>query len=130
MPAETAWGKEEWAQWWLALGGFDTAMDVDTDGWTPIMYAVQALGVGQNKPLSCMVSYGTVMYSARVALSNVNLAFACDFLRTALRCEVGVCWIDAVLVIKGLAEHMTEEAASSSPRARILYCIVMYCIVL
>ena len=32
----------EWARWWLQLGGFSSAEQLDVDGWTPLHHAVQS----------------------------------------------------------------------------------------
>ena len=31
-----------WARWWLELGGFSSAEEVDADGWTPLHHALQS----------------------------------------------------------------------------------------
>ena len=36
------WSSEQWAEWWLDIGGYGGAEEFDDDDWTPLHHAMQA----------------------------------------------------------------------------------------
>ena len=40
---ENAFSSQEWADWWLRIGGFRDANDRDANGWTPLHHAIDSM---------------------------------------------------------------------------------------
>jgi len=40
---ENAFSSQDWADWWLRIGGFRDANDRDANGWTPLHHAIDSM---------------------------------------------------------------------------------------
>ena len=65
LPPECeGYNDNDWAKWFLKKGGFGDAMQVDEDGWTPLMHAIQS-SVHWDKGCRCCLGLIEMMEDSR-----------------------------------------------------------------